>query len=55
MRIRITLLRARLNEGLLTEAELAEFMETWLTEHIIMEDMRYIAAVTLKEIDRGYL
>jgi hemerythrin len=53
MRTRIALLKAQLNEGLLTEDELAEFMETWLTEHIIMEDMRYIAAVAAKEFDRG--
>ncbi len=53
MRTRIGLLTAQLNEGLLTEDELVEFMETWLTEHIIMEDMRYIAAVAANEFDGG--
>lgn len=55
MRTRINLLSAQLDQGLLTENELAEFMETWLTEHIIMEDMRYITAIAADEIDRGYV
>ncbi|WP_169314411.1 bacteriohemerythrin [Turneriella parva] len=53
MRTRINLLSAQLDKGLLTENELAEFMETWLTEHIIMEDMRYIAAVAKQETGKG--
>lgn len=46
MRTRLDLLTAQLKQGLLSRAELVEFMETWLTEHIIMEDMRYILAVS---------
>lgn len=54
MRTRLDLLNAQLMKGFLSEAELVEFMETWLTEHIIMEDMRYIPAVTAKELEGGY-
>ena len=46
MRTRLDLLSAQLKQGLLNRQELIEFMETWLTEHIIMEDMRYILAVS---------
>lgn len=45
MRTRLGLLTAQLKEGVLTRHDLVEFMESWLTEHIIMEDMRYIPAV----------
>lgn len=49
MRTRVDLLAARVSKGLLTTEELAEFMETWLTEHIIMEDMRYITTLHSKK------
>lgn len=46
MRTRLGLLTAQLKEGVLQRHDLIEFMESWLTEHIIMEDMRYIPAVS---------
>ncbi len=54
MRTRLTLLQAQLAKGLLSREELTEFMETWLTEHIIMEDMRYIPAVAARYAEGGY-
>lgn len=54
MRTRLTLLQAQLAKGLLSPSELSEFMETWLTEHIIMEDMRYIPAVAAQYTQGGY-
>lgn len=54
MRTRLTLLQARLVKGLLSRSELSEFMETWLTEHIIMEDMRYIPAIAAQYAQGGY-
>ncbi|GAB4422012.1 MAG: hypothetical protein OHK0011_00340 [Turneriella sp.] len=54
MRTRLTLLQAQLARGLLSYDELLEFMETWLTEHIIMEDMRYIPAVAAEYMAGGY-
>ncbi len=46
MRTRLDALTERLKKGGLQRHELIEFMESWLTEHIIMEDMRYIPAVS---------
>jgi hemerythrin len=54
MRTRLVLLKAQLDKGLLGRDELTEFMETWLTEHIIMEDMRYIPAVAAQYAQGGY-
>lgn len=45
MRTRLDLLTLQLKLGQLNRHDLVEFMETWLTEHIIMEDMRYIPSV----------
>lgn len=45
MAVRLALLEKNLKAGKLLPQELEEFMESWLTEHIIMEDMRYIPAV----------
>lgn len=45
MRTRLDLLTTQLKEGMLKRHDLIEFMESWLTEHIIMEDMRYIPVV----------
>ncbi|MFO1525422.1 MAG: hypothetical protein U1F16_05550 [Turneriella sp.] len=46
MAARPDFLTKQLRHGLLEKNELIEFMESWLTEHIIMEDMRYIRPVT---------
>lgn len=46
MCIRLDLMTAQLKQGMLTRQDLTEFLQTWLTEHIIMEDMRYIPAVS---------
>ncbi len=54
MRTRLSLLEAQLTRGLLSRDELMEFMETWLTEHIIMEDMRYIPCVAAQYTQGGY-
>lgn len=54
MRTRLALLQAQLAKGLLSRDELTEFMETWLTEHIIMEDMRYIPSVAAHYSQGGY-
>ncbi|MFO1528022.1 MAG: bacteriohemerythrin [Turneriella sp.] len=54
MAARLDFLTKQLRHGLLEKNELIEFMESWLTEHIIMEDMRYIPAVTAAEFDKGY-
>lgn len=54
MRTRLNLLQAQLAKSFLSRDELMEFMETWLTEHIIMEDMRYIPAVAARYAEGGY-
>lgn len=54
MRTRLGLLQAQLAKGFLSRDELTEFMETWLTEHIIMEDMRYIPSVAAQYAQGGY-
>lgn len=54
MRARLDLLEAQLAKKLLSLDELTEFMETWLTEHIIMEDMRYIPALAAKQARGGF-
>ncbi|MBS0616680.1 MAG: hemerythrin family protein [Spirochaetes bacterium] len=45
MRTRLDLLTAQLKQGLLNRSELIEFLEEWLTIHILREDMKYIPAV----------
>ncbi len=56
MRTRLDLLTQQLKQGALNRQDLVEFMESWLTEHIIMEDMRFIPAVAkLSEPPTGSL
>lgn len=45
MRTRLDLLTAQLKAGQFNRHELLAFMESWLTEHILTEDMRYIHSV----------
>jgi hemerythrin len=45
MTVRLKLLEKNLLAGKLRPVELVEFMESWLTEHIIMDDMRYVPAL----------
>ncbi|MBS0616683.1 MAG: hemerythrin family protein [Spirochaetes bacterium] len=42
MRVRLELVSKQLKKHELTKHDLVEFLESWLTEHIIMEDLRYI-------------
>jgi len=45
MRTRLDLFIAQMQQGFFDKSEFAEFVEHWLTLHILGEDMKYIPAV----------
>ena len=46
MRTRLDLFTAQLREGVFSGSDLSDFLEQWLTLHIMREDMKYIPALS---------